>query len=109
MTSAVLILPATYRDAGNAFGVAQGWGEDNFSVPLSATGLEPATHYGCRAEVDQAFIDSVENPTPEAEPLVAVVIYSFEDNVQPYDHWIATLAENKLERVNGEDTGMATV
>lgn len=102
MTSAVLILPAAYRDAGNAFGVAQGWGEDNFSVPLSATGLEPATHYGCRAEVDQAFIDSVENPTPEAEPLVAVMIYSFEDNVQPYDHWIATLGANGLMRIEHE-------
>ena len=99
MTSAVLILPAAYRDAGNAFGVAQGWGEDNFSVPLSATGLEPATHYGCRAEVDQAFIDSVENPTPEAGPLVAVMIYSFADNVQPYDHWVATLELNGLQRI----------
>ena len=102
MTSAVLILPAAYRDAGNAFGVAQGWGEGNFSVPLSATGLEPATHYGCRAEVDQAFIDSVENPTPEAEPLVAVMIYSFADNVQPYDHWVATLGANGLMRIEHE-------
>ena len=102
MTSAVLILPAAYRDAGNAFGVAQGWGDNNFSVPLSATGLEPATHYGCRAEVDQAFIDSVENPTPEAEPLVAVMISSFEDNVQPYDHWVTTLEANNLMRVDVE-------
>ena len=102
MTSAVLILPDAYRDAGNAFGVAHGWGEDNFSVPLSATGLEPATHYGCRAEVDQAFIDSVENPTPEAEPLVAVMISSFEDNVQPYDHWVTTLEANNLMRVDVE-------
>lgn len=99
MTSAVLILPAAYRDAGNAFGVAQGWGEDNFSVPLSATGLEPATHYGCRAEVDQAFVESVQNPTPEAAPLVSVMVSSFADNVQPYDHWVATLAENNLTRV----------
>lgn len=99
MTSAVLILPAAYRDAGNAFVVAQGWGEDNFSVPLSATGLEPATHYGCRAEVDQAFVESVQNPMPEAAPLVSVMVSSFADNVQPYDHWIATLAENNLTRV----------
>ena len=99
MTSAVLILPAAYRDAGNAFGVAQGWGEDNFSVPLSATGLEPATHYGCRAEVDQAFVESVQNPTPEAAPLVSVMVSSFADNVQPYDHWVATLELNGLQRV----------
>ena len=99
MTSAVLILPDAYRAAGDAFGVAQGWGDGNFSVPLSADGLEPATHYGCRAEVDQAFIESVENPTPEAAPLVAVMVYSFADGVQPYDHWITTLELNDLQRV----------
>lgn len=104
MTSAVLILPDAYRDASNAFGVEQGWGENNFSVPLSATGLEPATHYGCRAEVDQAFVESVQNPTPEAAPLVSVMVSSFEDNVQPYDHWIATLTENNLMRVQDEIT-----
>ena len=99
MTSAVLILPAAYRDAGNAFGVAQGWGEDNFSVPLSATGLEPATHYGCRADVTEGFLAMMADPPPEAVPLLAVMVSSFEDNVQPYDHWIATLAEKNLTRV----------
>jgi len=99
MTSAVLILPDAYRAAGDAFGVAQGWGDGNFSVPLSADGAMPVTHLGCRAEVDQAFIESVENPTPEAAPLVSVMIYSFADGVQPYDHWIATLELNDLQRV----------
>ena len=99
MTSAVLILPATYRDAGNAFGVAQGWGEDNFSVPLSATGLDPATHYGCRADVTEGFLAMMADPPPEAVPLRAVMVSSFADGVQPYDHWIATLADNNLTRV----------
>jgi hypothetical protein len=99
MTSAVLILPAAYRDAGNAFGVAQGWGADNFSVPLSADGAEPATHYGCRADVTQGFLDMMADPPSEAIPLLAVMVSSFEDNVQPYDHWVATLAENNLVRV----------
>lgn len=99
MTSAVLILPAAYRDAGNAFGVAQGWGEDNFSVPLSADGAEPATHYGCRADVTQGFLDMMADPPAEAVPLLAVMVSSFADGVQPYDHWIATLAENGLTRV----------
>lgn len=99
MTSAVLILPAAYRDAGNAFGVAQGWGEGNFSVPLSATGSEPATHYGCRADVTEGFLAMMADPPPEAVPLLAVMVSSFADGVQPYDHWIATLAENNLTRV----------
>ena len=99
MTSAVLILPAAYRDAGNAFGVAQGWGEDNFSVPLSATGLEPATHYGCRPDVQPGFFDLMADPPVEALPLLSVMISSFEDNVQPYDHWVAILELNGLQRV----------
>lgn len=99
MTSAVLILPAAYRDAGNAFGVAQGWGEGNFSVPLSATGLEPATHYGCRPDVQPGFFDLMADPPLEAVPLLTVMVSSFADSVQPYDHWIATLAENGLTRV----------
>ncbi len=99
MTNAVMILPAAYLDAGNAFGVAQGWGEGNFSVPLSASGIAPATHWGCCAEVSQGFLLLMENPPPEAVPLLSVMVYSFNDTVMPYDHWTATLAENNLQRV----------
>lgn len=99
MTSAVLILPAAYRDAGNAFGVAQGWGEGNFSVPLSATGLEPATHYGCRADVSGGFLDLMADPPAEAIPLLAVMVASFDDNAAPLDHWMDTLATSGLVRV----------
>lgn len=102
MTSAVLILPAAYRDAGNAFGVAQGWGEGNFSVPLSATGTTPVTHYGCRADVTEGFLAMMADPPPEAVPLLVVMVSSFADGVQPYDHWIATLAENGLVRVEAD-------
>ena len=102
MTSAVLILPAAYRDAGNAFGVAQGWGDGNFSVPLSAEGLEPVTHWGCRADVTESFLAMMADSPPEAVPLLAVMVSSFADGVQPYDHWIATLAENGLVRVEAD-------
>lgn len=102
MTSAVLILPAAYRDAGNAFGVAQGWGEGNFSVPLSATGTTPVTHYGCRPDVQSGFFDLMANPPVEALPLLSVMVSSFEDNVQPYDHWVTTLEANNLMRVDVE-------
>ena len=99
MTSAVLILPSAYRAAGNAFGVAQGWGEGNFSVPLSATGLSPATHWGCRADVSGGFLELMANPPAEAMPLVAAMMSSFDDNAAPLDHWMATLATNGLVRV----------
>ena len=97
MTSAVLIIPDSYKDSANSFGVSQGWGEGNFSVPLSTSGLQPATHWGCRAEVTQSFVDMVENPSPENTPLVSVLIYSFSDTMEPYDHWIETLTSEGLK------------
>ena len=99
MTSAVLILPAAYRTAGNAFGVAQGWGEGNFSVPLSASGLPPATHWGCRADVSGGFLELMADPPAEAIPLLAVMVASFDDAMMPFDHWSAVLADNGLVRV----------
>ena len=102
MTSAVLILPDAYRAAGDAFGVAQGWGDGNFSVPLSASGTTPGTHYGCRADVTDGFLAMMADPPPEAVPLLAVMVSSFADGVQPYDHWISTLAENGLMRVEAD-------
>lgn len=50
MTSAVLIVPAAVVAAAEAFGQSQGWGPDNFTVPLSADGGATVTHYACRAD-----------------------------------------------------------
>lgn len=99
MTNAVMILPAAYLDAGNAFGVAQGWGEGNFSVPLSASGIAPATHWGCCAEVGPGFLAMMASPPAEAAPLVAVMVSSFDDARMPFDHWSDVLAANGLVRV----------
>jgi hypothetical protein len=104
MTSAVLVLPDAYREEGNAFAAEQGWGEDNFCVALSANAQYPATHWGCRADVGQSFVDAVENPSPENQPLVAELIYNFQDNVDPYTHWITTLTANGLAVIYPPET-----
>ena len=54
--SLVLIVPAVHRDEANALGASMGWGNGNFSVPLSDDGVT-VTHYGCRLSVSQAFLD----------------------------------------------------
>lgn len=54
-TSAVLIAPAAQRDAANALAAAMGWGPDCYSVPLSASGAAPATHWGLHAWVAEGF------------------------------------------------------
>lgn len=55
MTSAVLIIPAALRSAANALGAAMGWGPENYTVPLSASGEAPATHWLCRTDVTLDF------------------------------------------------------
>lgn len=77
MTSAVLIVPTADRDAANALGESMGWGPNNYSVPL--TDGTSVTHYGCRADVTQTFIDMLANPPPEAAPVVAVLISDFRE------------------------------
>lgn len=44
--SLVMICPAAAMEQVSAIGVALGHSENEFSVPLSPTGNEPATHYG---------------------------------------------------------------
>jgi hypothetical protein len=58
--SVVLICPAANRDQANLLACALGHDVlpgNTFSAPLSATGEAPATHYGCRATAQQAFVD----------------------------------------------------
>lgn len=58
--SIVMIVPASLRDIGNRLSCALGHDTlpgNTFSVPLSPTGSEPATHYGCRTAAQQSFAD----------------------------------------------------
>lgn len=58
--SLVVIVPAHLREIGNRLSCALGHDVlpgNTFSVPLSADGSEPATHYGCRTAAKQEFVD----------------------------------------------------
>ena len=98
-TSVVLILPAAYRQAGNDLSAEMGWqpvdaDPGTYSVPLMTADV--LTHWGCRADVTQTFIDMVENPTPETQPLIDVLIYDFRVTGDPYTHFMDILNENGL-------------
>ena len=98
-TSAVLILPAAYRDAGNALSAEMGWqpvGADpgTYSIPL-CTG-DTLTHWGCRADVTQGFIDMVENPPEDAAALVAVLVYDWRVTGDPHTHFLDVITANGL-------------
>ena len=97
--SAVLILPAAYREAGNAMSASMGWQPEDavpgtYSVPLM-TG-DVLTHWGCRADVTQTFMDMIANPTPETQPLIDVLIWDFRVTGDPYQHFMDILAANNL-------------
>jgi hypothetical protein len=58
--SIVMIIPAALQDKANKLACALGHDVlpgNTFSVPLSADGSEPATHYGCRTAAQQNFVD----------------------------------------------------
>ena len=98
-TSAVLILPAAYRTAGNDLSAEMGWqpvdaDPGTYSIPL-CTG-DTLTHWGCRADVTQGFIDMVENPTPEVQPLVDVLIYDWRVTGDPHTHFLDVITANGL-------------
>jgi len=98
-TSAVLILPAAYRQAGNNLSAEMGWqpvGADpgTYSIPLM-TG-DTLTHWGCRADVTAGFIDMVENPSPEVQPLVDVLIYDWRVTGDPHTHFLDVITANGL-------------
>ena len=97
--SAVLILPAAYREAGNALSASMGWQPEGavpgtYSVPLM-TG-DVLTHWGCRADVTQSFMDMVANPTEETQPLIDVLIYDFRVTGDPYSHFMDIITANNL-------------
>ena len=58
--SLALAVPAALRDKANRLSCALGHDTmpgSTYSVPLSPTGQEPATHYGCHAWVQPSFVE----------------------------------------------------
>lgn len=101
--SVVMTIPAALRDNVNLLGAALGWGSDNFTVPLSADGLLPATHYGMHTMARQDFIDTltaaasgtlpvVESLTPaQVGEVVAALTSSAQVNSSPLAHFEAAI------------------
>lgn len=112
MLSCVLILPDDQLATGNAVGEAMGLGPNNFSVALSADGLEPATHWGLHAWVSEAFEAMIETGVypPEVadagitkadyDAMLAVLISSFWTDYE--NHFSTVCAENGLKIVEAE-------
>jgi hypothetical protein len=112
--SVVLIIPAELQTLANQLAEGLGHGPNNFSAQLSTDGQEPITHYGCRAQAQQSFIDLLTaaaggelpvipdmDPADIAEVLTAMIsdISTTEDG---YTHFNRVLSEQSLLRVEIE-------
>lgn len=98
--SAVCVVSVADREIGNQLAEGLGHGPGNYSVPLSSDGLNPPSHYGCRAQVNEVFVQIVQSATggefPEIEGMTSLEIYTafvamsidIQMNVDPYTHFV---------------------
>ncbi len=106
--SAVLIIPATLKDAADGVAQAMGWGQIAYTIPLGAD--QSVTHYACRADVSEQFtrwikgVDPLPDDAGSAQPIIDALIRDFspdpDDEEKPRlwgrDHLDAVLAEQGL-------------
>ena len=113
--SVVLLIHAAVQTAANQVADGLGHGPNNFSVPLSENGSEPATWYGCRAQTQQSFIDMLtaagQGTLPEIEGMtpqeVGAVLMQLQADVSTsedgYTHFERVIGEKNLVRVEAAE------
>ena len=120
--SAFLIIPAAYKSAANAVGLAMGWGPHNYDgVALSADGGATVTHWACRTDVDQVFLATIlaagydlTRAGLSPDQIAAVQAYLDAMDPQPYappgvDAVLAALDVNVSETLWGIDHATAVL
>lgn len=115
MLSCTLILPAAHIDTGNAVSEAMGWGSPAYTVALSPTGTEPATHYGLRTWSDEAFQAMLESQVYPPEladagiteaaymAMIGKLVWSFWPDYT--GHFDAVIGEQGLKVVGVQNEG----
>jgi hypothetical protein len=113
--SAVCLVPADKQEIGNRLAEGLGHGPNNYSVPLSGDGSLPATHYGCRAQVNEVFVAMVQSAStgdfPEIEGMTQVEILEafsnmsidIQQGIDAYSHFTEYAASMGLIMVTEED------
>jgi hypothetical protein len=108
--SVVMLVPAAIQAEANQLAAGMGHGPSNFSVALSANGQAPPTHYGCRAQAQQSFVDllagmgqgefpSIEGADPRViEAILASLIIDIQDGADGATHFNQVLETNGLAR-----------
>lgn len=99
--SCALIIPAAHLAEINAIAESLEHGPDNISVPLSADGHEPATHYGCHTWCDADFLALLADPPAElaGSPALATLAAHHVVDGDPLETFDAALGDAGLVRV----------
>lgn len=109
--SCVLICTADDKPAMDALSVQLGHvdpGSEVFTVPLSADGQEPVTHYGMHTWAQDGFVGLVEAALsgslppgfpPETQQLMQRCIWSHRTDSGGYPHWSDVLASHGLQPI----------
>jgi hypothetical protein len=112
--SIVMIAPDATKDGANAVAEALGHGPNNFSATLSNDG-QTVTHYGCRTQAQQSFVDLLTGmgqgempPIEGADPqvigaILASLIIDISESEDGYSHFNRVLEENGLTRFEPEE------
>lgn len=107
--SIVMIAPAATKDGANAIAEALGHGPNNFSATLSNDG-QSITHYGCRTQAQQSFVDllagmgqgempPIEGVDPKLiETILTSLIIDIQDGADGATHFNQVLEANGLTR-----------
>jgi hypothetical protein len=105
-TSLVMICPAANLVTVGAAIAPLGYSAAEFSVPLSPSGSEPATHYGlcawAQAPVAAAWMIAADLPPLTNDQLAwlrSTLIISARTDGLPSDHFADVLAANGLQRI----------
>lgn len=111
--SIVMIAPAATKDGANAIAEALGHGPNNFSAMLSADG-QTVTHYGCRTQAQQSFVDllagmgqgefpPIEGADPQViEAILGSLIIDIQDGADGASHFNSVLDANGLARFEAQ-------
>ena len=107
--SIVMIAPAATRDGANAIAEALGHGPNNFSATLSNDG-QSITHYGCRTQAQQSFVDLLagmgQGEFPDLQgvdpqviaAILASLVIDIQEGADGATHFNQVLEANGLER-----------
>ena len=107
--SIVMIAPAATRDGANAVAEALGHGPNNFSATLSNDG-QSITHYGCRTQAQQSFVDllagmgqgqmpPIDGVDPQLiETILTSLVIDIQNGADGATHFNQVLADNGLTR-----------